>query len=639
MPLTLTSGAPVIADNTTNPIKRLNYFYGQFLQEADFTAEQTYHMNQRQRLARLLQSPGVLEGMEVTAVEGNLKISAGTAVDTNGCLIVLTGDQLLTVSGDPDSTKTLTIRYTESPTDIVATEPSGATRCDESPSLALADQSTVVGQASVLAIALASLTFDHNGAWNGQPDSSVRVPATLRAGYLTVSDLLTATSGLTVSGGDLTVSTGTLSVNGMVTADGGLTVAGGDVTVSTGGLTVSGMLNANGGLTVGSGDLAVNTGGLTVHGTVTANGGLTVAGGDLTVSTGSLTVAGGDLTVSTGSLSVRGMVNANGGLTVGSGDLTVSIGNLTVPYGDVSVSAGNLSVHSMVTANGGLTVGSGGLTVGSGDLTVSQGSLTVSSLLTAKNRLTVESGDLTVSQGNLTVSGGTVNIGGDGGATGATLVIAPPGSGWLQVGNKETGADDYTSVSMGITSEKNGTPYIQGICAAGSGNYGYLWINPHGQGAIIGHDPDWANDDLSQLDSSKAGNNTLYVFGSIGSSVGKQFVIPHPTRPGYSIVHGSLEGPEFGVYYRGVARLRDGCTIVRLPEYFEALTCAEGRTVQLTPVGEQPFLLSYTPVIDGAFSVYSDRRDGVFAWQVMAVRADVLPLAVEVANNKQRDEE
>jgi hypothetical protein len=121
------------------------------------------------------------------------------------------------------------------------------------------------------------------------------------------------------------------------------------------------------------------------------------------------------------------------------------------------------------------------------------------------------------------------------------------------------------------------------------------------------------------------------IKGSLSAST-KQFSIPHPQRPGYTLVHSCIEGPEISVYYRGVARLRGGQAVVRLPDYFEALTRAEGRTVQLTPIGEQPYLLSYTPVADGAFTVYGDRADGIFAWQVMAVRADVPELEVEVEN-------
>jgi hypothetical protein len=69
---------------------------------------------------------------------------------------------------------------------------------------------------------------------------------------------------------------------------------------------------------------------------------------------------------------------------------------------------------------------------------------------------------------------------------------------------------------------------------------------------------------------------------------------------------------------------------IQLPAYFEALTRREGRTVLLTPRGREPFLLSYDEIADGAFSVYGDRDEGAFDWEVKAVRADVAELAAEV---------
>jgi hypothetical protein len=46
--------------------------------------------------------------------------------------------------------------------------------------------------------------------------------------------------------------------------------------------------------------------------------------------------------------------------------------------------------------------------------------------------------------------------------------------------------------------------------------------------------------------------------------------------------HGSLEGPENGVYIRGTAT--DG--IIELPEYWTKLVDAESITVSLTPIGK-----------------------------------------------------
>ena len=66
---------------------------------------------------------------------------------------------------------------------------------------------------------------------------------------------------------------------------------------------------------------------------------------------------------------------------------------------------------------------------------------------------------------------------------------------------------------------------------------------------------------------------------------------------------------------------------IRLPEYFEALTRNEGRTIQLTAKGKEPYLLSATEILDGKFEVFGNKPDGGFYWEVKAVRADI-PLLV-----------
>ncbi len=114
----------------------------------------------------------------------------------------------------------------------------------------------------------------------------------------------------------------------------------------------------------------------------------------------------------------------------------------------------------------------------------------------------------------------------------------------------------------------------------------------------------------------------------------KYFHIDHPTRPEYHLIHACLEGSESGVYYRGRAQLADGRARIRLPDYFEALTRSDGRTILLTPEGREPFLLSYDPIKDGTFMVYGTAPEGVFSWEVKAVRADVEPLETEVKRQR-----
>ncbi|MCX7715972.1 MAG: hypothetical protein N2Z73_00980 [Endomicrobia bacterium] len=128
--------------------------------------------------------------------------------------------------------------------------------------------------------------------------------------------------------------------------------------------------------------------------------------------------------------------------------------------------------------------------------------------------------------------------------------------------------------------------------------------------------------------NTTAPSYTLHVNGSFAAT-SKNFEIPHPTKPNKKLIHACVEGPENAVYYRGRGKLLNYKAEIYLPEYFEALTRKENRTVQLTAIGEEPFVLSCSDVKDGKFSVYGTKIDGEFFWEVKAVRADIEELQVE----------
>ena len=69
----------------------------------------------------------------------------------------------------------------------------------------------------------------------------------------------------------------------------------------------------------------------------------------------------------------------------------------------------------------------------------------------------------------------------------------------------------------------------------------------------------------------------LHVVGDFGATT-KSFVIPHPTKPGMTLRHGSLEGAENGVYVRG----KTTESIIPLPDYWTGLVDEESITVNLT---------------------------------------------------------
>jgi hypothetical protein len=92
------------------------------------------------------------------------------------------------------------------------------------------------------------------------------------------------------------------------------------------------------------------------------------------------------------------------------------------------------------------------------------------------------------------------------------------------------------------------------------------------------------NDSVNQI---RVGINTttpgytLQVNGSFAATT-KSFVIDHPTKPNHKLRHGSLEGPENGVYIRG----RSNTNVIELPEYWTWLIDEDSITVTLTPIGK-----------------------------------------------------
>ena len=72
--------------------------------------------------------------------------------------------------------------------------------------------------------------------------------------------------------------------------------------------------------------------------------------------------------------------------------------------------------------------------------------------------------------------------------------------------------------------------------------------------------------------------NDVTITGTL-SAAAKSFLIPHPSKEGKKLRHGSLEGPENGVYIRG--RLL-GNDKIELPDFWEGLVDFDTITVQLT---------------------------------------------------------
>jgi hypothetical protein len=101
------------------------------------------------------------------------------------------------------------------------------------------------------------------------------------------------------------------------------------------------------------------------------------------------------------------------------------------------------------------------------------------------------------------------------------------------------------------------------------------------------------------------------------TAAAKSFDIPHPTKEGYRLRYGVLEGPEHGVYFRG--KNTDG--IIKLPDYWTGLIDEDSITVHLTSINgaythfvvdirdNQIEIDSQNGVINTYFIVHAERKD------------------------------
>ena len=145
------------------------------------------------------------------------------------------------------------------------------------------------------------------------------------------------------------------------------------------------------------------------------------------------------------------------------------------------------------------------------------------------------------------------------------------------------GGTGLTSISAGnalLTSNSGASGLVYRTLVAGSGisfTFGAGDITLTSSGTLSGSGtsafiPLFNNGGTSVTDSvMQQFGTTIIVGGSIKAQT-KSFKIAHPINPEKMYLeHGSLEGPEHGIYQRGRAFGYEK-VIVKLPDYFEALS-------------------------------------------------------------------
>jgi len=210
------------------------------------------------------------------------------------------------------------------------------------------------------------------------------------------------------------------------------------------------------------------------------------------------------------------------------------------------------------------------------------------------------------------------------GTTGTTGQVGGVG------GDLSIGGGNGGNAPAGGTNGAGGNVFINGGRAGNgpgaAGTHGPVVISQSGDTYIGGTVASGTNVHISL-------GGALFAAGTITSGASKAFRIKHPLDDKKDLLHACIEGPEVGVYYRGEAETDEGRAEITLPDYFEALTRPEGRSVLLTQLYQEEddalALLAATSVIGGKFRVRSSNPTQKFYWEVKAIRGDVEPLQVE----------
>ena len=113
---------------------------------------------------------------------------------------------------------------------------------------------------------------------------------------------------------------------------------------------------------------------------------------------------------------------------------------------------------------------------------------------------------------------------------------------------------------------------------------------------------------------------------SVADGLPKKFDIPHPSKSGFRLAHACIEGPEVGVYHRGMLK---NAKEIFLPAYWKDLVHQNSITVQLQPIGAHQDIIVKRWDSE---KVYLQSKGGMpihCFYHIFAERKDINPLVAE----------
>jgi hypothetical protein len=179
-----------------------------------------------------------------------------------------------------------------------------------------------------------------------------------------------------------------------------------------------------------------------------------------------------------------------------------------------------------------------------------------------------------------------------------------------------TGLTNITAGNALLTSNSGASSLVYRTITAGSGisvlfGANDLTLSATNSGSISGsgtsaYIPLFTQSGVALTDSVMQQYGTTIIVGGSIKAQTKSFKIAHPLNPEKMYLeHGSLEGPEHGIYQRGRASGLDSVTVT-LPDYFKALSEDE-ITVHITPRVKDSLFVSYSN--NSEFMVQRTRRN------------------------------
>ena len=271
---------------------------------------------------------------------------------------------------------------------------------------------------------------------------------------------------------------------------------------------------------------------------------------------------------------------------------------------------------STVTVTGDLVVSGAATTLNTATLSVEDNEITLNKNVTgtpsANAGLRVERGDSTDSQfiWNETDDKWQVHNGT------TTYDIAHDSHAAVTLGTNTASALTLSGQELGLADK-----FVQ---IAGDSMTGALTIGSAGDQTNNSGD---GTTNLTVFGGPSTGNAALQVNGHLKADT-KSFDIPHPIKKGKRLVHGTLEGPEFGMYQRGTLKSNLTMEEIPLPAYWGKLV--SDYTVQLTPHGNYNVWLVEKHRNMFEIKTDADALDGAWKceWLVIGRRNDY-PLEVE----------